>query len=247
MISALIAAPIGAYLQEGATSAGTVALREALGPTSSNLLQAVTLQTLISDPVDKALSFLVVYGILRLLPEAIRQRAAEAHSFSRSRRLSARYGVATLLSLVALLCAWVFLPAFGNDVFAMFYLAVVLSAWYGGLGPGLLAGGVGVLANIVLQSPPFGRGLEVEDWLRIIIFVAVSFVVAVITDRLDRTNAKLGGALAETRAVVNGVVEALVLVSPDERRVMSVNHQFESLFSVSTQQVLGRTSTNCKR
>ena len=40
--------------------------------------------------------------------------------------------------------------------------------------------------------------------------------------------------------MVNGVVEALLLVSPAEQRVLSVNRQFETLFSIDTSQVVGR-------
>ncbi|HET6319031.1 MAG TPA: hypothetical protein VFG86_21465, partial [Chloroflexota bacterium] len=110
-IAALVSAPITAYIQQGASGAGTIVLRELLTSTSDNLLQKVTFQGFVSDPLDKALSFLVVFGILQLLPESIRQRAAEARQVSRSNRLSARYGAAVLMSLVALSFAWVFRPA----------------------------------------------------------------------------------------------------------------------------------------
>jgi signal transduction histidine kinase/DNA-binding response OmpR family regulator len=239
-IAALVSAPITAYITQGASGAGTIVLREVLASTSDNLLQAVTLQGFVSDPLDKALSFLVVFGLLHLLPAPVQLRFAEARQISRSHRLSARYGAAVLLSLVAFLCALVFRPAFGTDVYAIFYLAVVLSAWYGGLGPGVLAGCVGIFAMLLFEAPPLGPGLGVDDWLRVIIFISVAFLVALITDRLDRSNSALEDALAETRAVVNGVVEALLLVSPGDRRVLSVNRQFETLFSVGTSEVRGR-------
>src|SRR6185437_1604845 len=123
--------------------AGEIALRQLLASTSDNLLQAVTLQGFVSDPLDKALSFVAVYALLRLLPSSIQLRFADARRLSRSRRLSARYGAAVGMSVLALICVFVFRPVFGTDVFALFYLAVVLSAWYGGLGPGVLAGVVG--------------------------------------------------------------------------------------------------------
>ena len=142
-IAALVSAPITAYIQQGASGGGTVALREVLASTSDNLLQAVTLQGFVSDPLDKALSFLAVFVLLRVLPRSILDRFTEARSFSRSKRVSARYGAAVVLSLLALICVWVFRPAFGTSIYAIFFLAVVLSAWYGGLGPGILAGCVG--------------------------------------------------------------------------------------------------------
>ena len=215
--------------------------------TGENLLKAITLEGFVADPLDKALSFAIVYALLRMLPREIVEPLAEAHAFARSKRLTARYGVAAALSVVALLVAWVFRPAFGTDVYAVFYLAVMVSAWYGGLGPALVAGVVGLVVNIGFEIPPFGPGLDVDDWLRVAIYVCVASLIVLITDRLDRINAVLATALSEqreqqaqTRAVVDGVVEGLVLVAPDDHRLLSVNHQFEELFGSSGSQVVGR-------
>jgi PAS domain S-box-containing protein len=248
VLAALVSAPISAYVQQATSSPGQVALRSVFASTGDNLLKAVTLEGFVADPLDKAISFTIVFLILKILPAEIVQPLAEARAFSRSKQLSARYGVAVALSVIALLFAWVFRPAFNTDVYAVFYLAVIISAWYGGLGPAILAGVVGLIANIVFQVPPLGPGLTIDDWLRVAIFVSVASLIVLITNRLERTNAALEVALneqreqeAQTRAVVNGVVEALVLVDPDDHRLLSVNHQFEELFGISSSQVVGRT------
>jgi PAS domain S-box-containing protein len=247
-IAALVSAPISAYVAQAASGPGQIALRALVASTSENVLKAITLQGFVSDPLDKAISFLLVYLILRWLPPRVRQRFAEARALSRSNRVSARYGLAIGLSALALLFAWVFRPVFGTDAYAVFYLAVIISAWYGGLGPGLLSGVVGLAAQLVLEAAPLGPGINIDDWLRIAIYVIVAFLIALITDRLEKTNFALEDALteqrrqeAETRAVVNGVVEALALVAPDDQRVLSVNHQFEELFGVTAAQVVGKT------
>jgi PAS domain-containing protein len=240
-IAALVSAPISAYVEWAAAGPGAVALLDMLASTGDNVFQAVTLEEFTSEPLDKALSFLVVFGILRLLPRSIHQRFSEASHLERSTHPTSRYGVAILLSLLAFVFVWVFRPAFGTDVYAIFYLAVVLSSWYGGIGPGILAVCAGIMTTLVPQMPPFGPGLGIDDWLRVMLFIVVAFLVALITDRLDRSNRALTSALAETRTVVAGVVEGLVLVSPDDHRVLRVNHQFETLFGVSRSQILGRT------
>jgi PAS domain S-box-containing protein len=249
VMAALVSAPISAYVEQASSSPGQVALTALLASTGDNVLKDITLEGFVADPVDKALSFVAVFVILRLLPPHILHYFAEARSLSRSRRLSVRYGVAVLLSLLALLFEWVFRPVFGPGTLAVFYLVVVISAWYGGLGPGLLAGAVGLVANVYPQIQPFGPGLSVDDGLRIAIYVCVSFLIALITDRLDRSKSALEVALteqreqeAQTRAVVNSVVEALVLVSPDDQRVLTVNRQFEEMLGLSRDQVVGKTS-----
>jgi PAS domain S-box-containing protein len=248
VLAALVSAPITAYVQQATSSPGQVALVGVVSSTGDNLIKAVTLEGFVADPLDKAISFTIAFFILRALPAEFVRPLAEARAFSRSKRVSARYGVAAALSAVALLFAWVFRQVFGTDVYAVFYLAVIISAWYGGLGPAIFAGVVGLLANILLQVPPAGPGLGTDDWLRVAIYVSVASLIALITDRLERTNSALEIALveqreqeAQTRAVVNGVVEALVLVDPDDHRLLSVNHQFEELFGVSGAQVIGQS------
>jgi len=249
VLAALVSAPITAYVAQATSSPGQVALVSVFASTGNNLIKAITLEGFVADPLDKALSFVIAYFILRLLPSDIVQPLAEAHELSRSKRLTARYGVAVALSAVALLFAWVFRPVFGADVYAVFYLAVIVSAWYGGLGPGMLAGVVGLLANIVFQLPQVGGpGLTIDDWLRVAIYACVASLIVLITNRLDRTNSALATSLdeqraqqAQTRAVVDGVVEGLVLVGADDHRLLSVNRQFGDLFGVSEAQVVGRT------
>jgi PAS domain S-box-containing protein len=248
VLAALVSAPISAYVTQATSSPGQVALRSVFASTGENMMKTITLEGFVADPLDKAISFAIAFFVLRALPSEIVQPLAEARALSRSKRLSARYGMTVALSAVALLFAWVFRPVFGTDVYAVFYLAVIVSAWYGGLGPAVLAGVVGLLANIVFQIPPIGPGLEIDDWLRVAIYVSVASLIVLITDRLDRTNSALAMSLneqreqeAQTRAVVNGVVEGLMLVAPDDQRVLSVNHQFEELFGASRSQVIGRT------
>lgn len=65
VIAAIISAPILVYVNGGVTGSGTDAIVAYFQATGSNLLQAATLQGFISDPLDKTISYLVVWAILR--------------------------------------------------------------------------------------------------------------------------------------------------------------------------------------
>jgi PAS domain S-box-containing protein len=240
VMAALVSAPITAHVLQGSGGGGAETVQGLLRATGANVLQAATLQGFISDPVDKMVSFLAVWAILALLPETLRQRLAPAASMSRSYRQPSRYGVAIVASLLALGFAIVFLPAFGPNVYAVFYVAVALSAWNGGLGPALLAIGIGATATIVLPVNAQGSaGLRPEDWLSLCIFLLVSCLIALITEALERALVEQRRREAEIRSIVDSVVEALLLVAPDQR-VTSVNRQFEELFAVAASQITGR-------
>ena len=248
VIAALVSAPISAHVNNGATGGGGQAVITILDRIGDNLMAATTLQAFLSDPVDKALSFAVVWAVIRALPPDIRARIELANAETRSYRSSWRYGVAAVLSLTAVLVAILFWPATGRVILAVFYIAVVLSAWNGGLGPGLLAMAFGAAAAVLLPLwSTVGDKFGVADALNLCVFLVVSLLIALITEALDRVNRALGTSLeeelraeAEIRSVVDNVVETLLLVSP-EGRVVSVNHRLEDLFGVPASQVEGKT------
>ena len=64
IVSALIAAPIAALVFGGVTGSGTDLLVAAFQQAGSDLQQAVLQQSLISDPIDKTLTYLIVFTLL---------------------------------------------------------------------------------------------------------------------------------------------------------------------------------------
>ncbi|HSL77374.1 MAG TPA: hypothetical protein VK867_10525, partial [Candidatus Limnocylindrales bacterium] len=67
VVSALISAPIAAYVFGGVTGSGTDLLVAAFQRAGSDLITAVTQQGLLSDPIDKTITFFVVFVLLRTL------------------------------------------------------------------------------------------------------------------------------------------------------------------------------------
>jgi energy-coupling factor transport system substrate-specific component len=74
IVAAVISAPIAAFIFGGATGGGTGALVGAFQAMGNGLLQATTLQGLVSDPLDKAITFTIVVVILFALPFRLRNR-----------------------------------------------------------------------------------------------------------------------------------------------------------------------------
>ncbi len=74
LVAAVVSAPISAFVFGGATGGGTAAIVGAFQAMGSSLLGATTLQGLLSDPLDKAITFTIVVLILAALPSRFRQR-----------------------------------------------------------------------------------------------------------------------------------------------------------------------------
>ena len=224
---------------------GAGTLSAVLDATSANLLQAATLDGFLSDPFDKALSFGIALIILRRVPVSVLDRFAALRVMARQQRINSRFGLAATLSALAFVFSLVFLPAFGRNVYVVFYLAVAVSAWRAGLRPALMTIVVGIAAMLILAIRPLGDGLRAEDLLNVCMFVLVTTPIALLVDRLERTNEALERSVAEGQrgqaeisAIVDSVVEALVLVAPDERLVRA-NPQFTELFGVDAGRLVG--------
>jgi hypothetical protein len=72
LVGTTLATPIAAYVFGGVTGGGTDALVAVFRALGLDVLQAVFLQSLLSDPLDKAISFTVVFLILGALPITMR-------------------------------------------------------------------------------------------------------------------------------------------------------------------------------
>lgn len=74
VIAALASSPISAFIFGGATGGGTGAIVAAFQAFGNSLLASTTLQGLLSDPLDKLITFTVVMLILLALPTRFKQR-----------------------------------------------------------------------------------------------------------------------------------------------------------------------------
>ena len=92
-----------------------------------------------------------------------------------------RYGVAVGLVVVAFMLRWVLFGHLDNRLpFAFFLPAAMVAAWYGGMGPGLLAAGAGLLLGDFVFLPSHSAFGPLGDAERTVITVyAITSTLAV--------------------------------------------------------------------
>ena len=94
----------------------------------------------------------------------------------------AGFSVALVITLIAFVLSIILQSLIQPHLYAIFYVAVILAAWYGGPGPGLVACILSVLAAEYLYSLPAVPVIEgASNWVELSIFVAVSLAIAAIT------------------------------------------------------------------
>ena len=112
-----------------------------------------------------------------------------------------RYGGAVVSIALAIGVRLLLDPALGDQFpFATLLFAVLLTAWFGGFGPALVAIGIGVIASTYFLLTPRGSFAPEgrDQWVGLLLYVFTSFGIAV-----------LGGSMRAARRRAEWNAEAL--------------------------------------
>ena len=128
-----------------------------------------------------------------------------------------------MVALLSSACAWgisVLAGSAATEVPPLVFLgAVAITAWYGGLWPGLLATALGFLAlDYFFESPAYS--FEVSDprtLLDSLAYVIMAVLLGSLNAQLRRARARAEASLGEARAAVQARDDALAAVSHDMR------------------------------
>ena len=164
-----------------------------------------------------------------------------------------RYGVAVFAVVLALLSKLALEPLIVQETpFLLVFAAVIVSAWYGGLGPGLLATVVAGLATDYFFLPPVQdfSGLGGQA-IPLVLYMLEGLLIngVVVGLRRARQRAEVSTREARSRqerlrqseeryrAVVEQAVEGICLIDAEDKRILEANREF--------QRMLGYTSEEC--
>jgi len=150
---------------------------------------------------------------------------------------------------LALLVRWMLDPVLGGELpLALMFGAVALAAWYGGIGPGIVAAAVGYMAADYLFFPPRGH-IGVEDATEAIglaFYVASSALIIGFGESMRRGRRQAERALAELdrqrelfRVSLTSIGDG-VIATDSEGAVTFVNPVAQSLIGRSEAEACGR-------
>src|SRR5215213_473162 len=166
---------------------------------------------------------------------------------SREPSIWARYAVALLASASALLLTWLFRPFMQSNMFLWFFAAIVIGAWYGGLGPALLviaSASVGVSYFFITPFSLFNSGSE--NLLRLGVFALVALLISSLTAARRRSALSAQAQREQLRVTLASIGDA-VLATDIQGRVTLINTVAESLTGWSSSDAVGQPITDVFR
>lgn len=159
------------------------------------------------------------------------------------RKLWSRYALAVIATLVALL-AYLFLRRWlvSSSPFTYFIPAVMLSAWYGGFGPGLFATLAGaLLGNCLLVAPMWDFSTGTQDIGRMLLFSVVGWQISWLSGALhnakrsaetDARAARRSEKLYRTLASQNQASADGILAVADDGKIIFSNRRFSEIWDI---------------
>ncbi len=160
-----------------------------------------------------------------------------------------RYGVAVLAVVLALLLMLLLNPwvTMTQTPFVMFFGAVVVSGWYGGMRAGLLATFLSaLLSGYFFLYPIHSLALDLANSLRLLLFVAQGIVISALCGALRTANRRLEASLMKLRSseeryrrLLDTAYEGIWALD-GSGRINYVNERMTQMLGYSVEEMLDR-------
>jgi two-component system cell cycle sensor histidine kinase/response regulator CckA len=151
-----------------------------------------------------------------------------------------RYGIAILSVIAATMVTWSLWPLMQRSLFLFFIVAVMLSAWRGGHGPGLVATILSALLSDYFFFPPLHTigPFDSQAELPLFLFIPVALLVSIFTAESHRARKGLAETSETLEATIDASPLAIIAVDTDSN-IKTWNPAAERIFGWSAQEVIG--------
>jgi two-component system sensor kinase FixL len=158
------------------------------------------------------------------------------------------YAVALAAFGGALLFRYVLSDRLGDTVpYLQFFPAIMLAAWYGGLGPGVLTTALSTVVAMYWLLPPAGIAVSASaDQLSLATFIGVGLFISWLNHRLhvaqQAQRSAVATAMARTErldAILTMTLDGIIVIDA-KGRIEAFNRGAQDLFGYPEEEVLGR-------
>jgi PAS domain S-box-containing protein len=157
-------------------------------------------------------------------------------------RPSARYGSAIAIMAVATAVRFAMSPVWGAGLpYITFYPAVMVSAWLGGIGPGLVATAVSaVLADYFWVSPVFSFAIgDRPDAVGLLVFIAMGVLISLLNEAWRRSTSAAFDSRQRLAVTLASIGDGVVATDANGR-ITRMNPAAQGLVGWSQDEAVGR-------
>lgn len=125
----------------------------------------------------------------------------------------ARYGMAVSAAVVATLLRLALDPLFGTEwAFILFFPTIMVSAWFGGLGPGLVTTGLTAAAADYYWMDPVGSLMLSEwgDFIALLLFTGIGVMISGLNEAWRRGAANVARSEQRLRVTLASIGDAVI-------------------------------------
>jgi PAS domain S-box-containing protein len=170
-------------------------------------------------------------------------KSAETMRFSKrdARRWQLQsYGLALLTVAIALLLTMLLSPLLARTPTPLFFAAVMLSSWYGGTKPGLLATILSALCiNYFFQAPTYALSFGFPELLLTSVFTLVSLMISWLNAARKKAETSLRSSEERFRLLIDGVKDYAILMLDPSGNIASWNAGAERLKGYREKEIVG--------
>jgi two-component system, chemotaxis family, CheB/CheR fusion protein len=150
-----------------------------------------------------------------------------------------RYGAALVASELAAALTHLLLPAAQFPPYSIHYAAVLISTWYGGLGPGLVSTlASSLLLHFMLASGAWEDSLQLE-MERVGLFTVIAILTSAVTAALRHNETRASEHAARLRVTLSSIADGVIVTDP-RGRILSMNPLAQTLTGWRQEDALGR-------
>jgi PAS domain S-box-containing protein len=154
-----------------------------------------------------------------------------------------RYGIALVAVVLALLLTLSLSSIIKPIVFPLFFVAVAVSAWYGGLGSGLLATGLAVpVIDYFFRSLAGRLTFNLDDFVWLAVFMLVALVISSLAAARKRGEQALRQSELRFRSVAQAANDAII-IADDRGDIILWNRGAQTIFGYQEKEVVGKSLT----
>ncbi|CCF82435.1 PAS domain S-box protein [Nitrolancea hollandica] len=141
-----------------------------------------------------------------------------------------RYSVAIAASALAMLLTYLLSThLFPEAPFIVWFPVIMISAWYGGLGPGLVATASALVAAVFTLPPPWSLGVDLRDITWLVLYALATLIICLLTAGLTEARRRAEVVQQRYRDLVHDLDAIVWEAEPSSFRFTFVSHGAEEL------------------